>query len=174
MLENAVDAVGLGEQGRVAERGTQAEQESSGSTDGCTRLGYHEEGDGVDQEDAGEQHIAKLTARGADYGSVVVSHEGSNDSCGGHDAQDSQEKGQSGPRRGPGQAHHGSGTAASVVGCRSHVPWTGLTRELVHLEAVPVAGLTVPTAGHTLHHLFPFTRPTGEAALRRGHLMGVA
>ena len=174
LLKDAVDAVGLGEQGRVAEGGAEAEEESAGGADRRSGLGHHEEGDGVDEEDAGEEHVAELAAGGAHDGGVVVPHEGGHHRGGGRDAQHGQEEGRRGPGRGPGEADHRRGAAARAVARGPHVPWAGLARELVRLEAVPVAGLAVPTAGDALHHLFPLPRPTGEAALRRGHLPGVS
>ena len=174
LLKDAVDAVGLGEQGRVAEGGSQAEEEPAGSADSRPGLGHHEEGDRVDEEDAGEQDVTELAAGGPDDGRVVVPHEGGHNCGGGHDTQHGQEEGRGRPGRGPGQADHWRGAAARVVARGPHVPGAGLASELVHLEAVPVAGLTVPTAGDALHHLFPLPRPTGEAALRLGHLSGVS
>ena len=174
LLKDAVDAVGLGEQGRVAEGGAKAEEESAGGADGRSGLSHHEEGDGIDEEDAGEEDVAELTARGADDGCVVVPHKGGHHRGGGHDAQHGQEEGRGRPGRGPGEADHRRGAAARVVARGPHVPWAGLASELVHLEAVPVAGLAVPTAGDALHHLFPLPRPTGEAAQRLGHLSGVS
>jgi hypothetical protein len=94
-----------------------------------------------------------------------VSHEGAHHCGGGHDAHPSQEQGRGCPGGGPGQADHRRGATACVVGRGPHVPRAGLTGELIHLEAVPITGLAVPTAGHTLHHLLPLSWPTGEAAL---------
>lgn len=60
LLEDAMDAVGLGEQGRVAEAHSQTQEHPTKRADAQTGCGDHEEGDGVTQKNARQQHVAHL------------------------------------------------------------------------------------------------------------------
>lgn len=101
LFEDAVDPVGLGEHGRVADAHAEPQQQPAEGAHDHAGLRYHEEGDEVDKEDARQQHVAELSARGPDNGCVIEANKGDDDSSGGQDAQDGQEDGDDGPRRAP-------------------------------------------------------------------------
>ena len=115
LFEDAVDPVGLGEHGGVADAHAEPQQQPAEGAHGYARLGYHEEGNEVDEEDARQQHIAELSARGPNDGRVIEADEGDDASGGGQDAQDGKEDGDDGPRRAPLQLDDGRGPAACAV-----------------------------------------------------------
>lgn len=62
LLEDPIDAVGLGEQSGVADAHAQAQEDPPEGTHSHVRLGDHEESDDVTQKDARQQHVAQLPA----------------------------------------------------------------------------------------------------------------
>ena len=85
--EDAGDAVGLGEDGGVADGEAEPQPHLLGPAGHDGGLGDEEEGHGVAQEDAEEQHEAELPARGLDHGRVLVAQEEHSHEAGGQDAQ---------------------------------------------------------------------------------------
>ena len=170
LFEDAVNPVGLGEHGRIADAHAKPQQQPAEGAHGHTGLSYHEEGDEVDEEDACQQHVAELSARGPHNGRVVKAYEGHNASRGGQDAQDGQEDGDDGPGRAPLQLDNGCVPAPCAVLEGPHVKRAHVTGELIQKVLIAVAELTVPAAGNALHHFLPLTRLAGETAHWLGDL----
>jgi len=170
LLEDAVDAVGLGEQGSVADAHAEPEEDASQGARAQVRLGDHEEGGGVAEEDACQQDIAQLPPRRLDDGRIVVAHEGDHHKEGGNDAHDGNEDWDHGPGRAPLQLDDGDGGAAGVVLVGPLVEVAPLAVELIQLVLVAVAALAVPAAGNALHQLLPLARLAGQAADGAGEL----
>jgi len=97
LLEDAVDAVGLGEQRSIAEAHAEAQEDAAEGADDDIRGCDHGEGDDVAQEDTCQKHVAHFPPRGTHDGGVVVADEGDDDKGGGNDAQDRDEDGHQGP-----------------------------------------------------------------------------
>jgi len=170
LLEDAVDAVGLGEHGGVADAHAEPQQQPAEGAHGHAGLGDHEEGDEVDEEDARQQHVAELAAGGPDDGRVVEADEGDDAAAGGQAAQDGQEHGDDGPGRAPLQLDDGRAPAARAVLQGPHVEGAHVAGGLVQQVLVAVAELAVPAAGNALHHLLPLSGLAREAAHRRRDL----
>lgn len=166
LFEDAVDPVGLGEHGGVADAHPEPQQQPAEGAHGRAGLGYHEEGDEVDEEDACQQHVAELSARGPNDGRVVEADEGDDDPGGGQDAQDGQEDGDDGPGGAPLQLDDGRRPAARAVLQGPHVEGTHVTGELIQQVLVAIAELAVPAAGNSLYHLLPLSRLARETAHR--------
>lgn len=170
LLKDAVDAVGLGEQGGIADAHAEPEEDASQGTRAQVGLGDHEEGGGVAEEDARQQDIAQLPPRRLDDGRIVVAHEGDHHKEGGDDAHDGDEDGHHGPGRAPLQLDDGDGGAAGVVLVGPLIEVAPLAVELVQLVLVAIAALAVPAAGNALHQLLPLARLAGQAADGAGEL----
>jgi len=164
LLEDAVDAVGFGEQGGVTDAHAQTQEDPPHGADPHIGGGDHEEGGGVTEEDAGQQHVAQLSARRLHDGGVVVADERGHHEHGGHDAGDGDQHGEHGPRRAPLQLDDGDGDAAGAVDVGPQVEAAHLAGEGVRLVLVAVAAVAVPTARHALHDLLALARLTGQAA----------
>ena len=100
-VEDAVDAVGLGQQARVDEAERDAHPEPDERAEGGRGPHQHEQGRGVGQEDAEQQQVAELAARGHDDGGVVVADEDEQDEAGEDDAQHAEGGGDEEP-----EGHH--------------------------------------------------------------------
>lgn len=173
LLEDAVDAVGLGQQGGVAEAHAQTQEHAAEGAHPQTRRGDHEEGDGVTQEDARQQHVAHLPAGRPHDWRVVVAYEGHHHETGGQDAHDGHEHRHGGPRRVPLQFDDGNGDAAGAVLVGTLFVGTQLAGELVGLVVIAFASLAVPAAGNALHDLLPLAH-SARNATHRDRKSGVA
>ena len=171
LLEDAVDAVGLGEQRGVADAHAQAQEDPPEGAHGHVGLGDHEEGDDVTQEDPRQQHVAQLSARRPHDGRVVVAHERRHDEDGGDDSKHGQEDGDYRPWWVPLQLDDGDGLAGGSVGVGPHVVGTQSAGGLVVLVLVTITELTVPAARHALYPLFPLSSLAGQTAHGDGHIL---
>lgn len=115
LLEDTINAVGLGEHGGVADAHAEPQQQPAEGAHSHAGLSYHEEGDEVDEEDARQQHVAELSAGGPHDGCVVKADEGDDDSSSSQDAQDGDEDRDDGPGRAPLQLDNRRGPAAGAV-----------------------------------------------------------
>ncbi len=83
-------------------------------------LGHHDDGHGVGEEDADEQDVAELPARGHDDGRVVVVDEDEDDLDGDGDAERGEQRGEEDPGRVPVE-RLGVEQQALVLGVARHV-----------------------------------------------------
>lgn len=89
-VEDAVDAVGLGQQRRVDEAERDADAEAPDGAQDRRGSDEHDEGRGVGHEDAEQQQVAQLATRGHDDWSAVVADEDDQDEDGGDHAEDAE------------------------------------------------------------------------------------
>lgn len=139
LFKDAVNPIGLGEHGCVADAHAQTQQQPAEGTHGYAGLSYHEERDEVDEEDAGQQHITQLSAGRPHYWCVIEADEGDDDSGCGQDAQNGQEDRNDGPGRAPLQFDDGRGPTPCAVLQGPHVKWAHVTGELVQQELIAIA-----------------------------------
>ena len=95
------DAIGFGENGAVADAEAQAEADPHNGASFDWGFSEDDEGHGVAAEDAAEEDVAELAARGHDHRGAVVADEDAGGEDGAEDAEGGKDQRDEGPRAEP-------------------------------------------------------------------------
>ena len=166
--EDAGDAVGLGEQRRVAHGEGGAQAQPAQRAHGRGRLADVDEGHAVAHQHAQQQDVGQLPPAGLHHGGLVVLEEQAHNRQGAHNAQAGDGDGPDGPGVLPADVLLGEVVAAGQVGQRPLAEAAVGAGELVVEVLVGLAGDAEPAAHLPGLHALHLVLPAGVAALGGG------